>query len=142
MISKAFLLGMGTALAATPVLAHSPQSQSHGASAAPVFEQALPNVPGKTMTSVLVRYDPGGKSPAHTHSGTAFVFAYVLSGSIRSQVNGGPVKVYRAGESWFEEPGAHHQVSENASKERPASLLAVFVADTGDRNLTVYDQEK
>ncbi|MEW9309388.1 cupin domain-containing protein [Labrys neptuniae] len=142
MISRAFLLGGGIAFAATTALAHSPQSKAGGASAAPVFEQALPNVPGKTMTSVLVRYAPGGKSPAHTHSRTAFVFAYVLSGSIRSQVNGGPVKVYRAGESWFEEPGAHHQISENASKTKPASLLAVFVADTGDRNLTVYDQEK
>lgn len=142
MISRAFLLGGGIALAATTALAHSPQSKAGGASAAPVFEQALPNVPGKTMTSVLVRYAPGGKSPSHTHSRTAFVFAYALSGSIRSQVNGGPVKVYRAGESWFEEPGAHHQISENASKTKPASLLAVFVADTGDRNLTVYDQEK
>ncbi|MFT4132466.1 cupin domain-containing protein [Labrys sp. (in: a-proteobacteria)] len=142
MISRAFLFGVGIAFAATTALAYSPQSKAGGASAAPVFEQALPNVPGKTMTSVLVRYAPGGKSPSHTHSRTAFVFAYVLSGSIRSQVNGGPVKVYRAGESWFEEPGAHHQISENASKTKPASLLAVFVADTGDRNLTVYDQEK
>jgi quercetin dioxygenase-like cupin family protein len=60
------------------------------------------------------------------------VFAYVLSGQIRSQTSvGGPEKVYKAGETFFEPPGAIHLVSENASDTEPASLLAVFVADDG-----------
>lgn len=145
MIHRTLLLGAGLVLTAMPALAQSAPhhaAKAAGATAAPVFEHALPNVPGKSMTSVLVRYAPGGKSPPHRHSQSAFVWAYVLSGSIRSQVNDGPIKVYRAGESWYEEPGAHHQISENASRTEPASLLAVFVADTGDRNLTVYEQEK
>ena len=59
-----------------------------------VYEHALPNVPGKSIKGVLVEYDPGGSSEAHTHPQSAFIYATVLEGSIRSQVNDGPVKVY------------------------------------------------
>jgi hypothetical protein len=55
------------------------------------------------------------------------VFAYVLSGSIRSENSAtGPARVYKVGESFFEPPGSEHRVSENASATEPASLLAVF----------------
>jgi len=60
----------------------------------------------------------------------------VLKGAIRSQVNDGPVKVYRAGESFSENPGDRHGVSANASATEPARLLAVFVVDTSETNLT------
>ena len=83
-------------------------------------------------------YAPGGKSGKHPHAGS--VFAYVLSGAIRSQTStGGPAKVYEAGESFFEPPGSEHLVSENASATEPASLLAVFVADDGAK-LTHFDK--
>jgi quercetin dioxygenase-like cupin family protein len=113
-------------------------ARAEGDSVRKVFEQALPNLPGKTLTAVEVDYAPGGRSAPHRHAASGVVFAYVLSGSIRSQVEGGPVAVYRAGESWFEPPGAHHLVSENASTTEPARLIAVFVADTGVP-LTVFD---
>ena len=67
---------------------------------------------------------------------SAFVFAYVLSGEVESQVNDGPKQVYRAGESWYETPGSIHRVSRNASTTAPAKLLAVFVVDTDEKNLT------
>src|SRR5262249_48486017 len=105
-------------------------SQSGPASTAVVFSEALPNVPGKKLTAVTVTYAPGGKSSAHRHAGS--VFAYVLTGAIRSENSAtGPAKVYRAGETFFEPPGSEHLVSENASPTEPASLLAVFVADDG-----------
>jgi quercetin dioxygenase-like cupin family protein len=94
----------------------------------PVFAAQLPNVPGNSLTAVVVTYKPGEKSESHHHAGS--VFAYVLSGEIRSQVStGGPAKIYKAGESFFEPPGSAHLVSENASTTEPASLLAVFVAE-------------
>jgi quercetin dioxygenase-like cupin family protein len=103
-----------------------------------VRSEALPNVPGKNLTAVLVTYPPGGKSSKHHHAGS--VFAYVISGAIRSKVSGqGPAKVYQAGESFFEPPGSEHLVSENASANEPASLLAVFVADGGAK-LTTFDR--
>ena len=97
-----------------------------------IFSESLAHVPGKKLTAIVVNYAPGGKSGAHRHAGS--VFAYVLSGAIRSENSAtGPVKVYKAGESFFEPPGSKHLVSENASAKDPASLLAIFVADDGAR---------
>lgn len=106
-----------------------------------VFDQVLPNVPGKSMRGVLVEYGPGSSSPAHTHPISAFIYATVLEGAIRSQVNDGPVATYRAGESWSENPGDRHLVSANASDTEPARLLAVFVLDTSETEL-VYPISK
>ncbi|MEI9424962.1 cupin domain-containing protein [Mesorhizobium sp. Cs1299R1N1] len=103
-----------------------------------VYDHVLPNVPGKSMKAVLVEYEPGGTSPAHTHPNSAFIYATVLEGAIRSQVNDGPVTTYRAGESFSEFPGDHHSVSENASKTERARLLAIFVVDTSEKELTIY----
>ena len=60
----------------------------------------------------------------------------MLEGAIASQVNDGPVTTYEAGESFSELPGDRHGVSANASETRPAKLLAVFVVDTKDMQLT------
>jgi len=107
----------------------------------PVFEHIIPNAQGKRMVAVIVNYPPGGKSPAHHHAQSAFIYAYVLSGAIRSQVCDEPAKVYRVGEGFYEVPGSHHRISENASAKEPASLLAVFVVDTNDNPLTTPDQK-
>lgn len=104
----------------------------------PVFSQPT-NVPGKSLEAVAVSYPPGGKSAAHHHAKSAFIMAYVISGAIRSQVEGEPARVYHAGETWSEAPGAHHTISENASATEPAELLAVFLLDTGDGPLTTND---
>lgn len=101
-----------------------------------VYDHPLPNVPGKSLRGVLVEYEPGGTSSGHTHPNSAFIWATVLEGAIRSQVNGGPVTTYSAGESFSEYPGDRHGVSENASKTEPARLLAVFVVDTAETELT------
>jgi quercetin dioxygenase-like cupin family protein len=105
----------------------------------PVFKHAIPNIPGKNLVAVVVNYPPGGKSLPHHHAKSAFIYAHVLTGAIRSAVGAEPAKVYQAGESFYEEPGAHHRVSENASDTQPASLLAVFVVDAEDQPLTVPD---
>lgn len=106
-----------------------------------VYDHPLPNVPGKSMRGVLVEYEPGGTSSAHTHPDSAFIYATVLEGAILSKVNDGPVTTYRAGESFSEYPGDRHGVSENASLTEPAKLLAVFVVDTNETELTTpYDE--
>ena len=93
-----------------------------------LFAGKLANVPGNALTAEVVEYPPGGKSSVHHHAGS--VFAYVLTGSIRSQNSAtGPARIYKAGESFFEPPGSDHLVSENASASEPASLLAVQVAE-------------
>jgi len=102
-----------------------------------VYQHELPNCPGKSIEGVLVEYGPGGYSPAHTHAKSAFIYATVLEGAIRSQVNNGPVTTYTAGESFSELPGDRHGVSANASETNPAKLLAVFVVDTNETELTI-----
>jgi quercetin dioxygenase-like cupin family protein len=100
-----------------------------------VYQHELPNVPGKSIKAALVEYGPGGYSPGHTHPKSAFIYATVLEGAIRSQVNDGPVTVYKAGQSWSEQSGDRHRVSANASETEPAKLLAVFVVDTNETEL-------
>ena len=107
----------------------------------PVFQRAIPNVPGRSMVAVVVTYPPGGKSAVHRHAPSAFIYAYVLSGAIRSQVDDEPAKIYHAGEGFYEEPGAQHRVSENASANEPASLLAVFIVDPGENPLTIPERK-
>jgi len=107
-----------------------------------VFEHAIPNIAGKSLVALVVTYPPGGKSPSHRHAGSAFIYAHVLSGAIRSQVDDEPARVYQVGESFHEVPGSHHRVSENASDREPASLLAVFIVDSKDSPLTVPDEKQ
>jgi quercetin dioxygenase-like cupin family protein len=127
------------AVGATSALAES--AAPNPVTVAPAFRQTIPNVPGKSLVAVVVSYAPGAKSAAHHHANSAFISAYVLSGAVRSQVDDEPAKVYRAGESWFEQPGAHHKISENASATEPAQLLAIFVVDTDEKVLTTPDQK-
>ena len=128
---------IGTAVAAVviasamPAAAHDPLE-----TVTPTFEQNIPNIPGKSVRAVVVDYAPGGASLPHIHAKSAFIFAYVLSGEIESKVNNEPTRIYRPGESFYETPGSSHLVSRNASKSEPAKLLAVFIVDTDDKELT------
>ena len=123
--------------AASLLTAHAAEPAAPSAKVTVVFDQVLPNVPGKSMKGVLVEYGPGGSSPAHIHAPSAFIYATVLEGAIRSQVNDGPAKVFKTGENFSEKPGDRHAVSANASDTEPAKLLAVFVVDTADKELTM-----
>lgn len=123
-----------------PGAAAADSSASRG-TVTPAANQPLPNVPGKRLASVVVDYPPGAKSGPHRHARSAFIYAHVLAGEIRSQVDDEPVRVYRAGEFWFEKPGAHHRVSENASTTQPARLLATFILDANDEQLTTPDPQ-
>ncbi|APG87528.1 hypothetical protein SAMCCGM7_pC0325 (plasmid) [Sinorhizobium americanum CCGM7] len=134
MIKPIFAACAMTALLSAAAVAHDVGDKD--ASVTLVYEHELPNVPGKSMKGVLVEYGPGGFSSGHTHPESAFIYAIVLEGAIRSQVNDGPVKTYKAGESFSEMPGDRHGVSENASKTEPAKLLAVFVVDSSEKELT------
>ena len=107
-----------------------------------VFEREIPNLPGKSLVAQVVAYGPGGRSQSHLHAASAFIYAHVLSGAIRSQVDDAPAKVYRVGEGFYEEPGSHHRVSENASDREPASLLAVIVVDSKERQLVLPDRKQ
>lgn len=138
MKKTALLLTVAAALFGTSGIAQ--QTINPGANVSVVFDQELANVPGKSMRAVLVDYAPGAGSPSHRHPTSAFIYARVLEGAIRSKVNDGPERTYQTGEHWTEKPGDHHQVSKNASSTEPAKLLAIFVVDTSDRQIVIPDK--
>jgi len=131
MFAASYLYGVGQSPA---------RAAANGSTTTPIFERNLPNVRGKSLLAVEVVYPPGGASPAHRHPASAFIWAYVVSGEILSAVNGRRPRIYRAGESFYEAPGAHHNISRNASSTRPAKLLAVFVKDSGKGPLVLPDR--
>ncbi|MEV4249988.1 cupin domain-containing protein [Streptosporangium canum] len=98
----------------------------------PLLQQALPNVKGKTFTSAVVELPPNARAMPHRH-GQAFVYAYVLDGTVRSKLDDKPVTIYHQGENWVEQPGSHHVLTENTIRTKPAKLLVVFVSGTGDK---------
>jgi quercetin dioxygenase-like cupin family protein len=113
---------------ATATVASKPPSET----LTPLIQKALPNVRGKTFTSATVTFPPGARAVPHRH-GNAFVYAYVLRGTVRSRLEGEPMRTYHQGENWIEQPGAHHVATENASNTEPAELLVVFVSTTGEQ---------
>ena len=128
---------IGAASAAIAIAIAAPASTHDvGDKVTPNFQQAIPNIPGKSLIAVVVDYPPSRASVPHTHAKSSFIYAYVISGSIESKVNDGPTRIYKAGESWSEPPGASHPISRNTSKTAPAKLLAVFVVDTDEKALT------
>ena len=108
-----------------------PAQESRAEKVSPLFQTALPNVEGKTFTSVIVEFPPAARAAPHRH-GAAFVYACVLAGALRSQLDDEPIRIYREGESWFEPPGAHHVLTENPSATESAKLLVIFISNTGD----------
>lgn len=101
----------------------------------PLSCEALPDIPGKSVTTVLVDFPPRAYSPLHRHPGA--VTAYVLQGTVRSQLAGRPAGSFVVGQTWFEPPGTVHLFAENTSATEPARLLAVFIANTDCGPLTI-----
>jgi len=99
--------------------------------------EKLPNVPGHSITTALVEFAPNAYTPRHRHPGS--VTAFVLKGTLRSQMEGGPADTFTQGQTWFEPPGAVHLFAENASATEPAELLAIFVAQDDCGPLTIPD---
>ena len=105
------------------------QSDSLEARVRTILSQALPTLSGKrpVLTMLEVTYGPGGFSPPHRHP--CPVIGYVLEGALRSRVNQAEETVVRAGEAFYEEPNAIHQVSANASDRLPVRFIAYFLCE-------------
>ena len=94
-----------------------------------VIKQELPGEPPRDLLLVEVTYPPGAGSPPHLHANG--VTAFVVSGAVASKVGDSPEQTFRAGDAWWEPPGATHRISRNASATEPARLLAIYVAPKG-----------
>jgi quercetin dioxygenase-like cupin family protein len=108
------------------------QTQTPSPSPPPVFKHDLPNLTMEDweVTVSYVDYPPGRVGAAHHHPG--FVLAYVLEGAVVTKISGqGDERVYSVGQMFYEQPGATHEVSRNASATQPAKLLAMIFARKG-----------
>jgi hypothetical protein len=62
-------------------------------------------------------------------------------------MNDNPMTIFGPGESFFEYPGCHHRISDNASTTEEAVLVATLIVDTkvveegGVEGLVVIDEE-
>ncbi len=126
----AAMLGAAAAIAAESP-APNPTANDKGVTVTELMRHALPDVPGHEVSVVTVEYAPGAVSTAHRHPGSTF--AYVLEGSIESQVEPGKTATYSAGQMWYELPMHVHRVSRNASATAPAKLLAFLVMKKGQQ---------
>ena len=99
------------------------------------FAIDLPDYPGKEGRMIEVSYPPGAQDMVHRHDADAFV--YVLEGQIIMQLKGKPAVTLKAGQTFYEGPTDVHVVGRNASNTEPAKLLAVFVVDTNETELTI-----
>jgi quercetin dioxygenase-like cupin family protein len=95
-----------------------------------LMKQRLADMIGKEATVLTVDYAPGASSEVHVHPGS--VFAYVLEGTVVSQLEGDEPMKYTKGQSWYESPKTPHVVSKNASKTEPAKLLVFLLSQEGE----------
>lgn len=106
-----------------------PGASDKGVTVRPILQHDLPDVPGKQISMVTVEFAPGAASSPHRHPGS--VVAYVLEGSVVSEVDPGKPVTYKVGQSWYELPMHVHRIARNASKSRPAKILAVLISEKG-----------
>jgi quercetin dioxygenase-like cupin family protein len=99
----------------------------------------FPSRDGLAVQAIRVDYEPGGFMRG-THRHPAGAYVYVIEGSVIFGLGDGEPVVLKAGESFYEPPGALHSVSRNASEDLPASLIAFFVLSEGE-SATVYNRD-
>ncbi|HEU4620462.1 MAG TPA: cupin domain-containing protein, partial [Gammaproteobacteria bacterium] len=112
-----------------------------------LFQAPLADAPGKNLVVVELNPPPHPEAPStpehhrrgHRHPGSVYV--YVTQGAVRLGLEGQPVQVVHAGESFFEPVGAHHIIGESASATEPARAIAVMIVPDG-APLTTLDEEK
>jgi len=93
------------------------------------FSRPLPRLDGTHLkaTVVEITYGPGESSPPHRHP--CPVIGYVFKGTLRTQMEGDAVAIYKAGQSFYEPRNRVHVISANASDKEPVKFVAYFVCD-------------
>jgi quercetin dioxygenase-like cupin family protein len=99
------------------------------AKVAPLMSKDLAECPGKEGVMITVEYPPGHSDEIHRHN--AYVFVYVLEGSVEVQVRGGKEETLTPGQTFYEGPDDVHVLGRNASKTKPAKFVAFFVKNKG-----------
>ena len=95
----------------------------------------LDGKPPRTATMLEVTLDPRAGSPPHRHPGP--ISGYVLEGSFEFQVEGGPKRVLKAGDTFFEPEMILHLVGRNPDAGKRTRVLATMIHPTGAKQLVI-----
>ena len=93
-----------------------------------------------SATVLEVTFEPGVKDTPHRHAGP--VFGYVLEGQYEHAINDEPVKIYKAGDTFYEPTGSMHRVARNPSAKTRTRLLAVVLHSRDTKEVTVPEKGK
>jgi quercetin dioxygenase-like cupin family protein len=93
-----------------------------------LLTQPLPDLPGREVRITLLERGPGAASPPHRHPGH-HVFGYVIEGSYEFGLNNQPPRLLKAGDVFYEPPGALHSTSRNPSQDQNMKIVIFMVAD-------------
>ena len=124
------VVALAAAVVSAVLSANLGRSQAQPAPASPkqLLTQPLPDLPGREVRITLLERAPGATSPPHRHPGH-HTFGYVIEGTYEFAVNGEPPRLLKAGDVFYEPPGALHSTSRNPSSDKPAKILVFMVAD-------------
>lgn len=90
-----------------------------------------------SATVVEVTFEPGQKDTPHRHAGP--VFGYVLEGEYEHAIDDNPVKIYKAGDRFYEPTGCLHRVARNPSDKSKTRLLAVILHPQAAKEATIRE---
>ena len=102
-------------------------AQAPGQKSTEIITQPMSDI-GREMRISLTERDPGNASAPHRHPGQ-HTFGYVVEGTYEVKINDGPVRQLKAGEAFYEPPGALHAISRNPSADKPVKYLIIQVGD-------------
>jgi quercetin dioxygenase-like cupin family protein len=90
-----------------------------------------------SATVVEVTFEPGQNDTTHRHAGP--VFGYVLEGEYEHAIDDNPVKIYKAGDTFYEPTGCLHRVARNPSDKNKTRLLAVILHPQAAKEATIRE---
>ena len=114
-------------VAATSAI-HTSLAQPAAAPPAQLLTQPLSDLPGREVRISLLDRPPQASSPPHRHPGH-HTFGYVVEGTYEFALDGGAPRTLKAGDVFYEPPGALHSTSRNPSKDQRTKIVVFMVAD-------------
>ena len=119
----ATVLGFGalSLLTLVPAMAQEPTVQRKV-----LLTQDLP-IPGYQTVMAAVEIPAGGREGRHTHAGALVV--YIQEGVLTFDYEGKPTMTYKAGDSFYIEPGKIHEGINKGTS--PVKAIATFVIEKG-----------
>ncbi len=88
----------------------------------------LADLPGREVRILVIERAAGTASPPHRHPGH-HTFGYVMEGTYEFAIDRREPRLLKAGDTFYEPPGAVHSTSRNPSTDQRVKLLVFMVAD-------------